>query len=116
MATLAISPAEALSRLQQDLGLSDGDLAAALTVSSRSLERWRVGATYPQHEGRARLVQLLALHDDLIAGFGDAEAARTWLRTPNHYLGQLTPIEVVRAGRLDRVAAALLALESGVYQ
>jgi len=47
--------------------------------------------------------------------FGDPGARRAWLRSGNPYLAGLTPVEVLRAGRADRVRAALEALDSGVF-
>ena len=41
------------------------------------------------------------------------EAARAWLHRPSPFLGHTEPIELVRAGRFDRVEAALEALTSG---
>jgi hypothetical protein len=43
------------------------------------------------------------------------ESRRAWLRSDNPYLGGLTPLEVLRAGRTDRVEAALEALDSGMF-
>jgi len=40
-------------------------------------------------------------------------AARTWHHRPSPLLGQTEPIELVRAGRFDRVEAALEAINSG---
>jgi uncharacterized protein (DUF2384 family) len=41
------------------------------------------------------------------------DAARAWLHRPSPFLGQTEPIELVRAGRFDRVEAALEAINSG---
>jgi hypothetical protein len=47
--------------------------------------------------------------------FSDPKAIRLWLETDNRYLGGIKPIEALRVGRYDRVAAALEALASGVF-
>ena len=43
------------------------------------------------------------------------ERARDWLRGPSRYLAELTPLEAIRAGRVDRAREALMALSAGVY-
>ncbi len=112
---LEMTPAQAVERLEGDLGLSRGELAAALDATSRTLERWRAGTTHPQRDSRRRLAALLNLDEHLRDTFTDREAAREWLRAPNPYLGGLTPADALRAGRADRVEAALEALDSGVF-
>jgi uncharacterized protein (DUF2384 family) len=112
--TLEITPAEALRVLVGDTGLADDELAPALGVTPRALARWRAGASYPQREARSRLARLLRLDERIRAAFEGDEAVRQWLRAENAALGLLTPAEVLKAGRLDRVEAALTALESGI--
>jgi hypothetical protein len=70
----------------------------------------------PQGATRARLGELIALRDRLLGMFGTGEAVREWLGAESRYLGGLTPAEVLRAGRLDRVRADLDGLAAGVYE
>jgi transcriptional regulator with XRE-family HTH domain len=112
---LETTPGRAVETLEGGLGLSRGELASALGASARTVERWRTGHTYPQHEARERLADLLALEDRLGETFVDPEAARGWLRSGSPYLGGLTPLEALLAGRADRAGAALEALDSGVF-
>jgi uncharacterized protein (DUF2384 family) len=112
---LEMTPARTVQRLEEDLGLTTGELAGALGATPRTLERWRAGATHPQREARRRLAALLNLDEHLWDTFTDWEVAREWLRAPNPYLGDLTPAGALRAGRADRVEAALEALDSGVF-
>ena len=63
----------------------------------------------------SRVAELMEFHRHLEAMFSDWSGARDWLRAPSRYLGGFTPLEAMRAGRLDRARAALLALSSGVY-
>jgi uncharacterized protein (DUF2384 family) len=112
---LEMTPGSAVERVEGGLGLGRGELAGALGVSTRTVERWRAGLTYPQHEARERLAELVAVEGHLEETFGDPESGRAWLRSGNPYLGGLTPVEVMRAGRADRVEAALEALDSGVF-
>ena len=110
-----ITPRQALELLHDQLGLTETELSAALDVSPRTLNRWKKAEAYPQHEARNTLDELLELVDVLNDLFDSPESARTWLRTNNSYLGGLTPVEAIRAGRIDRTRAAIDALESGIY-
>ncbi len=75
---LETTPGRAVETLEGGLSLSRGELASALGASARTVERWRTGQTYPQHEARERLADLLALEDRLGETFVDPEAARGW--------------------------------------
>lgn len=60
-------------------------------------EKWlsdALGETHPQRTARERLAELLE---------------------PSRYLGGIRPAEAIRAGRADRVEAALDVLDSGVF-
>jgi ribosome-binding protein aMBF1 (putative translation factor) len=115
MATLQLTPDQAIVRLSRDLGLSTATLAQATGASPRTVERWRAGETLPQREARRRLAALLALDRRLRETFDSSEAIRAWLHSENRYLGGLTPAEAVQAGRVDRADAALEALDSGIF-
>jgi uncharacterized protein (DUF2384 family) len=104
-----------LADLVQDLALTDADLCGALGIDARTLHRWRNSETYPQHEARSRLDRLAAFDVQMQDTFATEEARRTWMTTDSRYLGGLQPHEALRAGRLDRVEAALEALNSGAF-
>ena len=112
---LEVMPHRALELLRSDLELTPRDLAGALDIDRRTLDRWASGRSYPQHDARARLAALLGLRERLLASFGDPALAREWLTAPSLYLGHLTPLEVLRAGRLDSVEANLDAFDAGVF-
>ena len=115
MATIELALGQLIERLVAALGLSAGELAQALGVNTRSIERWRTGETHPQRDARQRLGELEALVEHLEQTFATPEARRAWLRDASRYLGGLTPAEALRAGRIDRVEAALEALDSGIF-
>lgn len=104
-----------LQQIVTTLRLSDADLAGAVQTSLRTIERWRTHATYPQHESRRRLDALDALADRLHESFETPEAISAWMHADNSLLGGMKPIEALRVGRIDRVEAAIEALESGVF-
>ena len=108
-----ISLGTAIRRLEDDLGLDGHGLAQALRVDRRTLGRWATGSTYPQTDARKRLQKLVTLHTALMLMWTTPDAARAWLHRPSPFLGHTEPIELGRAGRFDRVEAALEALASG---
>lgn len=104
---------QVLADLQQALAFTDVQLARALGVDTREVRRWYSGAHFPQGRSRARLNELRQLADRLDETFSSAEAAHTWLHTDSRYLGLVKPAEVLQIGRIDRVNAALEAIDSG---
>ena len=109
---LDITPEKAIVRLESGLSMGEAEIALALGISTRSLQRWSSGESYPQRESRIHLARLLELSEHLEEVFG--ENANEWLEADSRYLGGLKPIEALRAGRIDRVEDALEALDSGV--
>lgn len=114
-AFLEMTPSQALDALREGMGLSEEELAGALRTSHRTLERWRAGTADPQQLARQRLAELLHLQQRVRETFEGRDAVRRWFRSESRYLGGMTPAEAVRVGRLDRVEAALEALDSGVF-
>jgi hypothetical protein len=110
-----MTPAQAVKMLDADLGLTMKDLQVILDTDPRNISRWIAELSYPQREARRRLAELIQLDRRLREAFTAMEGARDWLRDPSRYLAGLTPLEVLRAGRVDRVEAALVALEAGIY-
>jgi transcriptional regulator with XRE-family HTH domain len=108
-------PHQIIELIKAELGLSEAELAQALAIDPRTVRRWQSGQAYPQHEARQRLANLRDVTRRLQETFASAEAIRAWIRQPSRYLSQLTPAEVLRTGRIDRVEAALEALDSGIF-
>jgi transcriptional regulator with XRE-family HTH domain len=104
-----------ITGLERDLGLSTETIARALDVDRRTVERWSANRTVPQGTTRERLRELVTLQSRLLTILATPEAAQEWLRAPSLYLGGFTPLEALRAGRLDRVSADLDGLAAGVY-
>ncbi len=110
-----MTPRQALDTLETGLGLREEDLAQALNSSGRSLQRWRAGSAHPQQLARQRLAELLRLQERAREAFEGQNAVRLWFHSQSRYLSGITPAEAIRAGRLDRVEAALEALDSGAF-
>jgi hypothetical protein len=104
-----------VDELLSGLGIARADLAGAVKVDERTVERWRGGTSFPQKEARQQLEAMLKLKAQLYETFGTPEAVWVWMQTDNRYLGRLKPAEVARSGRIDRISAALEALDAGAF-
>lgn len=104
-----------LDGLSDTFDLSNDDLARAVGASAITVKRWRASSTIPQGEARKRLDALWELKNRLDASFTSASASRAWLSARNRYLGNFTPREALLLGHLERVNAALEALDSGIF-
>ena len=102
-----------IRQLREDFGLTSRDLAQAVGVDQRTLARWAAGDAFPRHGAKDRLEALAGLDERLTETFVSREAAREWLAAPSRYLGDMAPIEAMRAGRSDRVMALVEAIDSG---
>ena len=113
--SLQVTPGQAVRALQTDLGLTATDLQVVLETTPRHIERWANDQAYPQTKARQRLAELMEFHRHLSDMFKAWEGARDWLIAPSRYLAGFTPLEAIRAGRVDRARQALMALSAGVY-
>ena len=102
-----------IKQLKEDFGFTSRDLAQALGVDQRTIIRWASGEAFPRHGAKDQLEALAALDERLTEMFVSWYAARTCLTAPSRYLGEMAPIEAVRAGRPDRVIALVEAIDSG---
>ena len=100
--------------LTEDLAIDNRTVAGAGAVDESTVKRWVTGASF-QHEKRERLQALLDVRDHVLDTFDSAEAARSWMHANNRYLNGLSPADVLLAGRIDRVEAALAVLDSGMF-
>lgn len=114
MRILETAPHRAILDLEEHLELTPETLAGALGVERRTIARWRSGTDYPRTRARSSLAMLYEFHDRLLYTFSPRDA-RGWLQDGNEYLGGLSPLEALKAGRIDRALDALEALESGVF-
>ncbi len=106
---------DAIRGLTSDLGVDNRVLAGAMQTDESAVKRWLAGAHYPQRDSRARLDALIALRDHVMDTFDALEAAKAWMHTDNRYLGWLSLVNVLLAGRIDRVEAALAVLDAGMF-
>ena len=106
---------KAVEQMRDKLQLEWGDLAATIGVDQSTLYRWRHAEAFPRPMAWSRLAQLDELVQLLHRLFAGPDLAREWLKEarPEMLGGQQTPLEVMRAGRIDRVLTVLHFLARG---
>jgi len=109
-------PYRALERLRSNIGLSREALADLVQIKPRTLDRRKEGGRLRPEESD-RLLRAARVFGGTIALFeGDAEAARTWLSSPQRALGGAVPLEMARTEVGAREVESLVGrLEHGVF-
>jgi putative toxin-antitoxin system antitoxin component (TIGR02293 family) len=84
-------PPAVVEELMRASGLTLKELAAALDLSPRSLQRRRRNGKLARFESDRlyRLARILAIANDFL---GNTDRARRWLKHPNRALGGIAPI------------------------
>jgi putative toxin-antitoxin system antitoxin component (TIGR02293 family) len=87
-------PPAVVDRLMQASGLTLRELAAALDLSPRSLQRRRSAGRLARYESDRlyRLARIVALADEFL---GNHERAVRWLTRPNRALGGIAPVAAI---------------------
>jgi putative toxin-antitoxin system antitoxin component (TIGR02293 family) len=87
-------PPAVVGELMQASGLTLKELAGALDLSPRSLQRRRRSGKLARYESDRlyRLARLVAIANEYL---GNQERARRWLKRPNQALGGLAPIATI---------------------
>lgn len=84
------------------------DIARALGVSQRSVQRWVRQKSSPHPHKESRLLELAAVLEQAKATLpGDPAAAALWLRSPSGQLSWQVPLDLIRQGSFRQVIAAL---------
>jgi ribosome-binding protein aMBF1 (putative translation factor) len=104
-----------VNELINELGLTEDDLARGCNADLRTIKSWSQGHRLPQNERQEKLAELELMAKLLAEVFPNIEERREWIDTELPFLGELTPRQVIRAGRVDRARAAISAAQSGVY-
>lgn len=96
------------------LGLTYKQVAGILRADESTLQRWRTGTSDPSPVFLGRMESLDELLRELRATFRRTNAAKRWLETPVPAFGDQRPLDLLLGGRIERVTAALQALNSGM--
>ncbi|MGC2108613.1 MAG: antitoxin Xre/MbcA/ParS toxin-binding domain-containing protein [Candidatus Korobacteraceae bacterium] len=83
-----------VSELMRASGLTLKELAGALDLSPRSLQRRRSGGRLARHESDRlyRLARIMAIANEYLGG---RERALRWLKRPNRALGGVAPVAAI---------------------
>ena len=83
-----------VDELMRASGLTLKELATALDLSPRSLQRRRGSGRLARHESDRlyRLARIVAIANDFL---GDRERALRWLKRPNRALGGIAPVAAI---------------------
>jgi hypothetical protein len=102
--TTRLDPAEIAQQLNTHLGPT---LVALLAnVNDRKLpRRWAKGEVSPRQGSEQRLRAAHRAWREIASAETD-HVARAWFIGTNPHLGEITPIEALRSGRIDEVMAA----------
>jgi putative toxin-antitoxin system antitoxin component (TIGR02293 family) len=110
-------PPRAIDRLKKALGLNDEEVSSALGVSQKTISRLRSQPKKKLGVGVGdRLYRAAHVFSLATSVFGDKEAAREWLRSPNIGLGNQVPLDLLSTGAGAREVEDLLGrIEHGVF-
>jgi putative toxin-antitoxin system antitoxin component (TIGR02293 family) len=110
-------PADLVERLGQvsaRVALDQADLARVLETNPRTVARWLHREASPRPDARERLLELIAVLEQL-SGVLQPAAAHDWLFSPNPQLDHHKPVELLRDGRYRQVLGAIDAMAEGVF-
>lgn len=108
-------PYRAVEQLREEMGLSLGELAEALSISTRTLNRRKQSESLNSEESD-RVFRIARVYAHALAVLESSERAANWFKKSNRALGGRIPLEMfdtdVGAEMVDDV---LTRIEYGVY-
>jgi putative toxin-antitoxin system antitoxin component (TIGR02293 family) len=110
LADLAERLAQATARIELD----QAAVARVLDANPRTVSRWLHRETEPRADARERLLELIAILEQ-ISGVLKPAPAHDWLFTPNPLLEHHKPVDLLREGEYRRILGAIDALAEGVF-
>ncbi len=90
-------PLSILTDIQKRLDLSNKELARAVSIPLRTLNRRRSEKRLPASESE-RAWRIARLTERAIEVLEDEEKAREWMKRPNYALGDTSPLDMARTG------------------
>jgi len=103
------------AKFREEYEWDNADIAAALRVDRRTVQRYSSGASYPTRRVRnsiADLRELAILLDEVF--LDDADALR-WLNKTVPALKGRRPIDLIKRGKLAEVITALTTYHTGAF-
>jgi putative toxin-antitoxin system antitoxin component (TIGR02293 family) len=94
--------------------LDQADVANLLGTNPRTVARWLAEESEPRTEVRRRLLEVLAVLEQL-SGVLEPQAAHDWLFSPNVLLDHRKPIELLAEGDWRGVLGLIDGLAEGIF-
>jgi uncharacterized protein (DUF2384 family) len=94
----------------------NADIAAALQVDRRTVQRYSSGDSYPTRRVRNNIADLREISILLDEIFSDQADSIRWLNTTVQLLKGRRPIDLIQKGKLDEVITALATFQSGAFR
>lgn len=90
------------------------DVANLLGARPETVSRWNQGKAFPRPDAQKNLLSLEYIVDQL-SDFYEPKEARLWLFSRQKLLSGQTPADLIQAGKIDDVIAAIERLREGVF-
>jgi transcriptional regulator with XRE-family HTH domain len=106
--------ARKLDSLREKGGMRHVDVANLLGTRPETVSRWNQGKAYP-HSGTEKELLELEYVVDQLSDFYEPNEARQFLFTRQRLLGDQSPADLIKNGRIDDVIALVSRMRDGVY-
>ena len=103
-----------LEGIQKNSGFTGRDIAQLLHTTPETISRWRGGKAEPQPKLREGLLQLEWLVGELAELYKPQEA-NLWLFSHHKQLEGARPVDMIEAGKIEKVLAIISQLKDGAY-
>jgi len=103
-----------LDDLRQVGGLRGSDVANIVDVSRPTVSRWTTGKGSPPLRTQAVMADLRYVVERL-SDFYSPDEIRLWLHARHPLLGNERAVDLIHAGEIERVLAAIDRLDAGAY-
>jgi len=103
-------------KFKEAYGWGNADIAAALQVDRRTVQRYSSGNSYPTRRVRSNIAHLREISILLDEIFSDEADAIRWLNTTVPMLEGRRPIDLIQKGKLNQVITALATYQSGAFR
>src|SRR4030066_860881 len=96
------------------IGINSKVLSSCLAVNPKTIQRWRDGIAEPGESALRSLEKLETIYQ-LAARLLGKDSWKAWFHSPNHTLGEESPVDLLSRGEVDQVKNVLGMLEWGIY-
>jgi len=96
------------------VGIDIKILSSCLAVNPKTIQRWREGIAEPGESALRSLEKLETVYQ-LAARLLRKDSWKAWFHSPNHTLGEESPVDLLSRGEVDQVKNVLGMLEWGIY-